>query len=175
MSEEASTQGKVQFPVEGSLVNTKETQETLQNLVTSLRMMHGDIGQICELASEERNLVAAFIESLSKVMRPLTKTLPVSSQVFPRNGGKVIKACIDHHGHLLILDENGQMELKDLGHPENLNLMISVAEDVLPKLGELTRAYRQTLENRISFLSSITKEMQKISKALATALSGANT
>jgi hypothetical protein len=45
--------------------------------------------------------------------------------------------------------------------------MIAVIGDVMPKFKQFTSAQKKKVENRIKFLSIITKEMQKISKALS--------
>jgi hypothetical protein len=47
--------------------------------------------------------------------------------------------------------------------------MIEVVEDILPKFKELISTHRRKIENRMKFLSLVTKELQKVSKALSTA------
>jgi hypothetical protein len=59
------------------------------------------------------------------------------------------------------------MELKNLSEEANRDLMISVIEDVMPKFKQFTTAHRQKIEDRIKFLSAVTKELQKISKAFS--------
>jgi hypothetical protein len=162
-------QKTVQLPVKGEPKQTEPAQVSLQELLDSLKSLQDDIGQISELASEEKRVVAVFFESLLKLMQPLAKTMPVSSVALPEEMGNVVQANIDPTGHLMILYQDGQVELRDLSEEMQRDLMVSVIKDVMPKFKQLTSAHRRKIENRIEFLSSVTNEMQKISKAFSTA------
>ena len=150
---------------------TEEAEESLQELAESLKSVQEDIGQICELASEENNFVAAFLESLLKIMRPLNATIPVSPSVLSGDAEGIIRATLDPTGTLITLYKDGKMELRDLSEEKNRDLLVSVIRDTMPKFKQFTSAYRQKIENRIKFLSAVTKELQKISKAFSTILS----
>jgi len=168
MSQEANASQEVgQIIVEDK---AKEAEGSLEELIESLKTVQDDIGQICELVSEEKNFVAAYLESLLKIMRPLKVTISVSPSALSEDVGKVAQASVDSTGNLIILYRDGRMELKDLGEEANRDLLILVIRDTMPKLKQFTTAYRQRIENRIKFLSAVTKELQKISKAFSTAL-----
>jgi len=170
MSQEASLPREIaQSPLQEEKKNTKQAQISLQELLDSLKSVQDDIGQICELTSEEKRLVAAFFESLSKLMQPLTATISISPAALPERMGNVVQASIDPTGHLMILYADGKMELKNLSEEANRDFMISVIKDVIPKFKQLSDTYRQRIEDRIRFLSSVTRELQKMSKALLTA------
>jgi hypothetical protein len=172
MSQETSPpQEIVPLPVREELKKSKQVQISLQELLDSLKSLQDDIGQICELTSEEKGLVKAFFESLLKLMQPLAKTMPISPAALPEEIGTVVQANIDPTGHLMISYQDGRAELKNLSEDTNRDLMISVVKDVMPKFEQLTKAHREKIENRIKFLSSVTKELQKISKAFSTATS----
>jgi hypothetical protein len=47
--------------------------------------------------------------------------------------------------------------------------MIAVVRDAMPRFKDLTAAQRQKIEARVTFLSAVTKEMQKIANALSAA------
>ena len=143
----------------------------VQTLVDSLKSVADDIGQISELSSEEKLLVAEFFKSLLKLMQPLTQALPVTSSVLLQDFGSVIQAYIDPTGHLALLFEDGKLELKNLMEEKNRDLMMTVVEDIVPKFKNLTSAEKRKIENRIKTLSSVTKEMQKISETLSTIFS----
>ena len=143
----------------------------VQTLVDSLKSVADDIGQISELSSEEKLLVAEFFKSLLKLMQPLTQALPVTSSVLLQDFGSVIQAYIDPTGHLALLFEDGKLELKNLMEEKNRDLMMTVVEDIVPKFKNLTSAEKRKIENRIKTLSSVTKEMQKISETLSTIVS----
>ena len=170
MSQETSPpQEIVQLPAEEEPKKGKQPQASLQELLDSLKSLQDDIGQICELTSEEKGLVTAFFESLLKLMKPLATTMPVSTTVLPKEMGNIVQANIDPTGHLTILYGDGRAELKNLSEEKNRDLMIGVIKDVMPKFKQLTSAHRQKIEERIKFLSAVTKELQKISKAFSTA------
>lgn len=171
MRQEANSPEEVaQIPVKGES-EEEETPESLQGLLDALKSVQDDIGQICELTSEENSSVAAFFESLLKLMQPLARTIPVSPIAVSKEVGSVAQANLEPSGHLIILYADGRMELRSLSDEANRDLMISVAKDVLPKFKQLTGTYRQRIENRIKFLSAVTRELQKISKAFSTAIS----
>ena len=140
----------------------------VQSLVDSLKSAADDIGQISELSSEEKLLVAEFFKSLLNLMQPLTPALPVTSSVLQPDIGAVIQAHVDPTGHLALLFEDGKLELRNLMDEKNRDLMMTVIEDIVPKFKSLTSAEKRKLENRIKVLSSVTKEMQKISETLTT-------
>jgi phosphatidylserine/phosphatidylglycerophosphate/cardiolipin synthase-like enzyme len=165
MSQEATPQ-----KIEAVLSIEKEEKETkqvlsLEELVAILRTVQDDIGQIYELTSEEGSFVEAFFSSLRTLMNPLTPTLPVSKKILGEKERSAVQANIDPDGHLMVFFRDGRVILKNLKEKANRDLMIRVAKDVLPKFKQLTTTYRQKIEFRINFLSSVTKELQKISNA----------
>ena len=136
-------------------------------LVESLKNVADDIGQISELTSEEKLLIAEFFSSLLKLMRPLTPAVPVSTAVLPMGDDLIVQAYIDPTGHLAIVYEDAHFELKDLSEEKNRDLMIAVAKDALPKFRRLTTEEKRKIEERIKFLSVVTKEIQKSAEAFS--------
>ena len=149
----------------------KKKQVSIQELVDSLKSTADDIGQISELSSEEKILVAQFFSSLLKLMQPLAPSIAVNQLALPAELGGVVQAHIDPTGHLILQFEDGHLELKDLSEEKNRDLMTAVIGDVMPKFKNLTSQQKHKLENRIKLLSSITKEIQKSSEALSAAIS----
>jgi proline dehydrogenase len=149
----------------------KKKQMSIQELVESLKSTADDIGQISELSSEEKILVAQFFSSLLKLMQPLAPSIAVNQLALPAELGNVVQAHIDPTGHLILQFEDGHLELKDLSEEKNRDLMTAVIGDVMPKFKNLTSQQKHKLENRIKLLSSITKEIQKSSEALSAAIS----
>jgi hypothetical protein len=144
----------------------KKKQISVQELVESLKSVADDIGQISELSSEEKLLVAQFFKSLLKLMHPLAPAMPVSTSALPTEPGLVTEAYIDPTGHLAMMYRDGHMELKSLDEEKNRDLMIAVVEDIMPKFKSLTSAQKRKVETRIKFLTAVTKELQKISETL---------
>jgi len=143
-----------------------KTSVSVQTIIESLKSAADDIGQVNELTSEEKLLVAEFFKSLLKMMQPLTSAVPVNISVV-QDFGAVTQAHVDPTGHLTLLFEDGHLELKNLEESRNRDLMIAVVEDILPKFKSLTSVHKRKIENRIKFLSTVTKEMQKISETLS--------
>jgi len=149
----------------------KQTPKTqsVEELVNSLKTIAEDIGQIAELTGEEKSLTKELFVSLTVFMRPLAKTLSVAPEAFPAEMGDVAQAHFDSSGHLMIVYQDKHVELKDLTATENRDLMIAVVRDAMPRFKDLTAAQRQKIEARVTFLSAVTKEMQKIANALSAA------
>jgi hypothetical protein len=149
----------------------KKKQLSIQELVESLKSTADDIGQISELSSEEKILVAQFFSSLLKLMQPLASSIDVDQSALPAELGDVVQAHVEPTGHLVLMFEDGHLELKDLSEEKNRDLMTAVIGDVMPKFKNLTSKQKLKLENRIKLLSSVTKEIQKSSEALSAAIS----
>jgi hypothetical protein len=147
----------------------KKKQASIQELVESLKSTADDIGQISELTSEEKILVSQLFLSIFKLMKPLAPSIPVNRLALPTEVGDVIQAHIDPTGHLVLQFEDDHVELQSLSEEKNRDLMMSVISDIVPKFKNLTNNQKHKLENRIKLLSSITKEIQKSSEALAAA------
>jgi hypothetical protein len=146
---------------------TKASQLTLQELLESLKDVQDDIGQICELTSEEKVLVSEFFESFLKLVQPIATTLPVSTAALPRDMGKVAQALIDPLGNLVLLYQDGHAKIENLREEKHRDLMVAIVKDTTPKIKLLVSAYRQKIEERMKLLSSVTKEMQKVSRAFS--------
>jgi hypothetical protein len=168
MNEETSTaEQEVDFQIKEDSKLNKKPKISPQELVDSLKSVQDDIGQITELTSEEELLVAEFFSSLLKLMEPLASSISVSTKILPKEMQNAVQANLDATGQLALLYEDGRMELQNLSEKRHRDLMIIVIEDVTPKFKQLTDAQKRKVENRIKLLSLVTKEMQKISKALS--------
>ena len=168
MSDDTITkEEQVGFQIRADSQMVVKSRVSVQELVDSLKSVEDDIGQISELKSEEELLVAEFFASLLMLMQTFTQSIPITISVLPGEMGTVIQASLDATGQLTLLYEDGRMELKNLGDPKLRDLMMAVIEDVMPKFKQFTDAQKKKVENRIEFLSAITKEIQKISRALS--------
>jgi hypothetical protein len=161
------SQGTVQTPSKKP-EQAKPPQLTLDELISSMKSLQDDIGQISELSSEEKRVVDVFFESFLMLMKPLAKTMSVTSDSLPADLGNVVQANIDPKGNLMLIYKDGQVEIRNLSEKNQRELMICVMRDVMPKFKQLTSARRKEIEDRMKFLSSVTQEIQKISKAFAT-------
>jgi hypothetical protein len=167
LSQENSVEQKTTNVIITEAKPSSDYEMSIQELAAALKSMADDVGQISELASEEKLLVTEFFKSLLKLMQPLTTSMPVSTTALPAEAGKIVKAYIDPTGHIALLHEDGHMELENLAEERNRDLMIIVIRDVMPKFKSLTSMQKRKIEKRIKFLSAVTNEIQKISGALA--------
>jgi hypothetical protein len=165
-------QPMAELTIKSESQTNERRQMSIQELIDSMKSMADDVGQISELTSEEKNLVTEFFKSLLKLMQPLCTEINVSVSALPEDAGILASAHIDPTGHLALIFEDGHLELKNLSEENNRDLLISVVQDIIPKFKQLTGAQKRKIENRIKFLSTVTKEMQKISGALAADASG---
>ena len=101
------------------------------------------------------------------VMSPLTQTLPVDVSVIPSEYGPVERANIIPQGKLVLLHRDGNMTSIDLIEVENRDLLVRVIADVMPRFNMFISERRQRIEKRLSYLSSVTKELQSIADAFA--------
>jgi hypothetical protein len=147
----------------------KAKKVSLEDLLSSMKGLQDDVGQISELRSEEKRVVDVFFESFLQLMRPLAKTMSVSLGALPAEFGGVVQANVDPKGNLILLYPEGQVEIRNLNDTAERDLMICVMHDVMPKFKQLTSAHRREIESRMKFLSSVTQEIQKVSKAFAAA------
>jgi hypothetical protein len=170
MSEETSA---VQEPVQLQTQpnekprQNKASQLNLQELLDSMKSVQDDIGQICELMSEEKVLVAEFFESFLKLVQPIASTLPVSTTILPREMGDVAQALVDPLGNLILLYQDGYAKIENLREEKHRDLVVALVKDTTPKIKLLINAHRLKIEERMKFLSSVTKEMQKVSRAFS--------
>jgi hypothetical protein len=111
-----------------------------------------------------------LFEALSNLMQRFVSSIPVSIASLPKTLGSLKQANMDPRGQLILIYENGEIDLRDLRKETERDLMISVIKDVIPKLKQLTESYRRKIEDRVGFLSSITNEMQRLSKALSSTM-----
>ena len=161
------TQEVAARPIVEITAHAEKKSLSVQELVDSLRNIQDDIGQISELTSEENILVTQFFQSFLNLMQPLTTAIAVNPAALPIEYGHSTQAYVNPNGQLALLYRDGRMEIKNLEEPKNRELMIATIEDITPKFKTLTAGQKRKLETRIKFLTSITKEFQKISDATA--------
>lgn len=139
-----------------------------EEIVGMLKRLKEDIGQIKEMSFEEGNLVGVFALAFLELMEPLAKSLPVDVSILPHELGFIERANVIPKGELVLLHMDGRMESIDLTEPKKRDLLVNVVSDVMPKFNALIADRRIRIEKRITFLSSITKELQNIAESFAT-------
>ncbi len=157
------TQEMAAKPMAETLAHVEKKPVAIQELIDSLRNIQDDIGQISELTSEEKLLVAQFFKSFLNLMEPLATAIPVNPAALPAEYSHTVQAFINPSGQLALIYKDGRMDIKNLEEEKNREIMIAAIEDIMPKFKTLTAGQKRKLESRIKFLTSITKELQKIS------------
>jgi hypothetical protein len=160
------------LPIQVQAVPSESKQKQIQEILDSLRSLADEIGQINELTSEEKLVVAQFFSSLLKLMQPFTSAIAVTPSALPPEFGNPTQAHIVPTGHLAATFSDGNFKLIDLADSKNLDFLISIIPDLMPKLKSLITAQKTKVENRIAFLSIVTKEMQRSSDTLSAVMSG---
>jgi hypothetical protein len=146
---------------------------SVTEIINSLKNVADDVGQINELLSEEKLLVTQFFASLLKLMQPLTDAIGISPSAIAPHFKNVAEAHVDPTGHLALTFDDGLFKLLDLAESRNVDLMLAVIPDLLLKFRNLTSAKKSKIEDRIKFLSIVTKEMQRSSDFLSSVMYGA--
>jgi hypothetical protein len=115
---------------------TEEALLSLDEIIDCFRSVEADIGEISKLTTQETSTVTSFLTSL-KQMAPHISAIAVSPSLLPSRLGAVTQAYVDSTGNLVLTFEDGRLELLGLGEPENRDLLVAVAGDILPKLEAL--------------------------------------
>jgi len=146
----------------------QETKEkTIEDTLKYLDGIREETGQVFELTTEENMLVREFLTSLLKIIQPLAQALPVSTSVLPEEWGRVSQASLDLTGQLLLLYPDETMKIIDLTEQRHRELLLKITYDIMPTLKRLITSHRQKIEARVTFMSYITKELQKTAKAFS--------
>jgi hypothetical protein len=164
LTQEAVIKNPPEISSRDEIKRGERKQVPIQELVESLKNVADDVGQIMELSGEEKILVSQFFASLFTLMQPLTTGMAVSPSLLTQENGNVIKAHIYPTGYLALTFEDSHTELKNLSEEHNRDLMMATVEDILPKFKSLTLAQKRKIEGRIKFLSTVTRDLQKISE-----------
>lgn len=148
---------------------TPEAPRTGENGTNeALNAIQESAGQISELAAEEDNLVGRFFGSLLKILKPFSKTLEISVSALPEAyNGKVNKAYMYLTGQLVLVYTNGEVEILNLTDQENHDVLVKITGEILLKLKFVINSYRSRTEERVKFLMSITKELQKVAEVFS--------
>ena len=119
-------------PAVAELKSLDKKQISLEEIVESLKSVGDDVEQIVKLTSEEKLLVAELLVLLKHVPQQMF-SIAVSTSEIPIGIGGFIQAHIDSAGHLILMSEDGHLEVKDLSETKNRDLMMAVVGDIVPK------------------------------------------
>ena len=131
----------------------------------SLTEIQENAGQISELAKEEDNLVTEFFSFMFKILKPFSKTLEISVSALPEQyRGQVSKSYLYLTGQLVLVHTDGELEILNLADKENHDILVQITEEIMAKLKTVINTSKLKTENRVKFLITVTKELQKVAK-----------
>jgi hypothetical protein len=131
-----------------------------------MRRLKEDLAYINEISAEEAAIVEAFFVDFLRVMMTLRGALEVDVSILQPELGDSERASVTPRGGLVVLRRDGNMESIDLTKPGNRDLFVTVIDNVLPKIVVLSAEIRDKIENRLKYLSKVTKELQKMASSL---------
>jgi hypothetical protein len=141
---------------------------TTDSALESLREMLENIGQMSEMAKEEETLVADFFSFLTQILASFTKTLEISASALPQKYREQVgKAYLYLTGQLILVYRNGEAEILNLMEPDNYDILVEIAGEIMLKLKSVIDSYKSKTEKRVNFLLAITKELQKVATVFA--------
>jgi transposase-like protein len=139
---------------------------SVEEILESMRGLKEDLAYINEISAEEGAIVEAFFVDFLRVMTTLRGALEVDVSVLPPELGDSERASVTPKGGLVVLRRDGNMESIDLTAPRNRDLFVTVIDNVLPKIVVLSAEIRDKIENRLKYLSRVTKELHKMASSL---------
>ena len=139
---------------------------SVEEILESMRRLKEDLAYINEISAEEEAIVEAFFVDFLRVMTTLRGALEVDVSILPPELGDSERASVTPKGGLVVLHRDGNMESVDLTAQGNRDLFVTVIFNVLPKIVVLSAEIREKIENRLKYLSKVTKELQKMASSL---------
>lgn len=130
-----------------------------------LNEIQENAGQISELKMEEENIVNEYLSCLLTIIKPFSKTLEISVNSLPEKyNQRISRAYLHITGQMALVYKNGEVEILNLANQENHKLLVDITGEIMLKLRSVINSYKSETENRVKFLISVTKELQKVAK-----------
>ncbi|MCK4433910.1 hypothetical protein KAU92_00355 [Candidatus Bathyarchaeota archaeon] len=169
---EESTSSTTQEAIPQITVDATPAEEsgktTKEEATEFLKEMQEKAGQISECSKEEENLVKEFLDSLLKILKPFRKTLDISVSSLPeRYNGRISKAHLYLTGQLVLVCNDGEVEILNLADKENHEILVEITGEIMVNLKSIIDSYKSKTEKRVKFLLPITKELQKVAKVFS--------
>jgi len=131
-------------------------------VLESLRVLKEDVTFIGELSVEEASIIEAFFLDFLKITTAFDGTLQIDVSILPLELEEIERASVTTRGGLLILFTDGLIESIDLTR----DLLVAVIHNVLPKIAVLSTRNRVMIERRLKYLTTASKELQKMASSL---------
>jgi hypothetical protein len=109
---------------------------SVEEIVSSLSELRGDLSHLSDLKSEEDKVVDDLFQVLMKLTR-LLQWAPVETSVLPVELGEVESAHVTPGGSLIYYHDGGVIGSLDLSQCDNRDVLVDVVRDLAPKLKEI--------------------------------------
>jgi hypothetical protein len=109
---------------------------SVEEIVSSLSELRGDLSHLSDLKSEEDKVVDDLFQVLMKLTR-LLQWAPVETSVLPAELGEVESAHVTPEGSLIYYHDGGVIRSLDLSQYDNRDILVDVVRDLAPKLKEI--------------------------------------
>jgi predicted RNA-binding protein len=110
-----------------------DPRASAEEVITALRGVQGEIDIISSLITDEK----VVVESLFGKMREITgalRRIPVDTSALDTGPDELEDACLDADCRLIVSTSEGEIKVLDLSAEESRELLVTVIEDVVPKL-----------------------------------------
>ncbi len=111
----------------------EDPRASAEEVITALRGVQGEIDVISSLITDEK----VVVESLFGKMREITgalRRIPVDTSALDTGPDELEDACLAADCRLIVSTSEGEIKVLDLSAGESRELLVTVIEDVVPKL-----------------------------------------
>lgn len=148
--------------------STIESGKSNDEALDFSREIQENAGQISEILKEEESIITEFFNTLLAILRKFNKSIEIWQSSLPKiHDKKLNKAYLYPDGQLVLVYESAEVELLNLKEQNNRELLVSIMGDIMAGLKAMINSYRASIEKRVKFLLSITKELQKVARVFA--------
>lgn len=148
--------------------STSEIKRSSDEVLEFSREIQETAGQISEILREEENTIGEFFNALLKVLKKFGKSIEIQQSSLPKiQGKKANKAYLYPSGQLVLVYENAEVDLLNITEQNNREILVAIMGDIMVGLKTMINTYKTSIEKRVKFLLSITKELQKIARVFA--------
>ena len=115
---------------------SSEGLPSIDEIVSSLSQLRGDLGHLFDLKSDEDQVVSSLFRVLMKLTQ-LLQWAPVEPSILPVELGAVESAHVTPEGTLIFFRNDGEIGTLDLSEFDNRDVLVEVVRDLTPKLKDI--------------------------------------
>ena len=115
---------------------SSEGLPSIDENVSSLSQLRGDLGHLFDLKSDEDQVVSSLFRVLMKLTQ-LLQWAPVEPSILPVELGVVESAHVTPEGTLIFFRIDGEVGTLDLSEFDNRDVLVEVVRDLTPKLKDI--------------------------------------